>query len=266
MFNRSKPLRFVLPPSYAALERERRQQLEEFLGFATSLPVEVAVAPSYDALTNGLLSGQTNVAWAPPYACARLETVSVPILVRAVRSGQATYRAALVCRADSVARLDTLQGRRAAWVDRESAGGYLLVAAFLRARGIELDRTFASQRFLGSYQSALGAVLADEADVTSVYAAPESAGGRATGIEEVLPGTEGRFRVISFTDEAPNDGIALAPFTAPELAKAIEHALVDAEQLPAGKELLQRVFRAERFEPAPKNGYRALYQSLRTLR
>ena len=46
---------------------------------------------------------------------------------------------------------------------------------------------------------------------------------------------------------------------------ALEQAFIGVDELPMGPELLE-LFRAERFELAPKNGYRALYQSLRTLR
>lgn len=264
MAARTPALRLALPPSFSNLEPARRAQVEQFVSAATSLPVELMVAASYDRLAASLLSGEINLAWAPPFACARLETAGVPILVRAVRSGQATYRAALVCQAASPLRLERLQGTRAAWVDRESTGGYLLVASLLRSRGLDLGRTFSSQNFAGSYQAALTAVVDGRADVASYYLPPAAAGDRLD-LDEVLPGKQGALRSLAFTDEAPNDGIALAPFTSPAIVSALEKALLGAIGLPYGPELLQ-VFRAERFELAPRSGYRALYQSLRALR
>jgi phosphonate transport system substrate-binding protein len=260
-----KTLRLALPPSYAKLEPARKAWLEQFLGFATSLPVEVTAAPSYDALAASLLSGETSIAWAPPFTCARLENAGIPILVRAIRGGRSSYRGALVCRAGASLNLEYLQGLRAAWVDRESTGGYLLVAAFLKARGLDLDRTFASQQFLGSYQAALNAVIAGQADVASFYAPPADAGS-TLNVEELLPGKGEALRALAFTQsESPNDGVALAPFTPPLLVRALEQAFIGVDELPMGPELLE-LFHADRFELAPRNGYRALYQSLRTLR
>ena len=259
-----KVLRVTLPPSYVKLEPERRKRLEQFLSFATALPVEITVAPSYDALAGSLLSGQTSLAWVPPFSCARLENAGIPVLVRAIRRERATYRAALVCKTTARVHLDRLEGLRAAWVDRESTGGYLLVANYLRGRGIELDRAFASQLFKGSYQAALNAVLTDQADVASVYAPPAEAGG-ALDLDELIPGAQAQLKALAYTDEAPNDGVALAPFTQPPLVRAIEQAFIGADQLPMGPDVLE-LFQAQRFELAPRNGYRALYLSLRALR
>ena len=86
-------LRLSLPPSYQRLDKAVRNRLEQFLGFATSLPVEVTAAPTYDALAASLLSGETSIAWAPPFTCARLENAGIPILVRAIRRGAATFTA-----------------------------------------------------------------------------------------------------------------------------------------------------------------------------
>ena len=259
-----KTLRVDLPPSYAKLAPEKKKRLEQFLSFATSLPVEVTAAATYDALAGSLLSGTTTLAWAPPFTCARLETAGVPILVRAVRHGCGTYRGAVLVKADATVRLEYLKGLRAAWVDRESTGGYLLVAGYLKGRGVDLDRTFSSQQFLGSYQAAMSAVIDGKADLTSFYAPPAEVG-TALSIDDVLPGKLGLLRAVAFTDEAPNDGVALAPFTPPALVRAIEQAFIGVDELPMGPEVLD-LFKAERFELAPKNGYRSLYQSLRALR
>jgi phosphonate transport system substrate-binding protein len=257
-------LRVALPPSFVRLDVEKRKRLEQFLSFATSLPVEVKAAPNSEVLAGSLLSGETTLAWAPPFSCARFEYAGIPVLVRAVRRGAATCRAALVAQASAMVHLDHLHGLRAAWVDRESTGGYLLAAGFLKGRGVDLERTFSSQQFVGSYQAALSAVLEGQADVASVYAPPPEVGS-ALRLNELLPGKQGALKAIAFTDEAPNDGVAVAPFTPPSLVRAIEQAFIGAEELTMGPDVLE-LFQAERFELAPKNGYRALYLSLRSLR
>lgn len=254
-------LRLALPPSNSRLDAPTRELFARYLGAATSTLVTVEQASSYGDLTRQLLTGQVTAAWAPPVACARLEKAGVPILVRALREGQATYRAALVARAGTTFGVDDLRGRRAAWVDRESTGGYLLVAALLQGRGAVLDHLFSSQQFLGSYPAALKAVLSEAADVASIFAKPAGIGG-ALGLSECVPGHEAEFRTLVFTEEAPNDGVAVAPLTPRPLCEALERALVDAAKSPEGRDVLKKVLRADGFERAPAAGYQAFYKAL----
>ncbi|HVE86955.1 MAG TPA: PhnD/SsuA/transferrin family substrate-binding protein, partial [Myxococcales bacterium] len=115
---------------------------------------------------------------------------------------------------------------------------------------------------MGSYRAAVEAVLAEKADVTSVFASPASASGeaQATGLEEVLPGRSEELKVIAFTDEAPNDGVVCSMSMAPEVMRAMEKVILEMHDSADGAALLRDVFHAEKFEPAPRLGYRALYR------
>ncbi len=255
-------LRFGLPPSLgeeAAGERARR--LEAFLGAALQRRVEVVVAASYDALARELLAGKLDAAWAPPYVCARVEAMGVQVLVRGVRGGSSSYRAALICRAGAQIKLDRLDGLRALWADPDSVGGYLLAVALLRSKGIHASTVFTEQGFAGSYRAAVEGLLAGKADLTSVFA-PLARAGRpdATGIEEVAPGKSADISVVAFTEETPNDGVAVSVTAPIPTVKALEASLLKLQGSEEGSQLLRDIFNAERFEPAPRMGYRALYR------
>src|SRR5262245_45134774 len=179
--------RFGLSPSMGHQAPEpAAQQLEQFFARSLGKPVEVSVASSYDALGKDVLSGKLDAAWAPPFVCARLEAMGTRVVARGVRRGSAMYRGALVCSVNRPLSLERLEGARAAWVDRDSVSGYLLPLALLRTRGLDPSKVFFSQDFLGSYRAVVEAVLAEKADVTSVYAAPASVSSDpgATGLEE----------------------------------------------------------------------------------
>ena len=254
--------RFGLPPSLGSVvARERGDRLTAILERALGRKVEVGVAASYEALAKDLLAGRADAVWAPPFVCARVEAMGVRVLARGVRRGRSSYRSALVARADAGLTLDTLHGKRVAWVDRDSVGGYLLPAAYLKARGFEPAKAFASQHFTGSYRAALEAVLAGTADVAGVFCPPESTGLRyADGVEVVLPGQGAAFSLIAYTEEAPNDGVPVGMGVAPELVAQLERALLGLHESDEGRRLLEELFTAERFEPAPRMGYRALYR------
>jgi phosphonate transport system substrate-binding protein len=255
--------RFGLPPSLGSeTARERADRLASFLQRALGKLVEVSVAPSYETLAKDLLSGRADAAWAPPFVCARMEAMGVRVLVRGVRRGMSSYRAALVCRAGAGLTLERLKGTTAAWVDRDSVAGFLLPTAYLKAQGLEPSRAFFAQHFAGSYRGALDAVLDGKAEVTSVFCPPASTGlTYTTGVEDVLGGGAGRrFELIAYTDEAPNDGVPVAMGLAPEVVGTLEQALLALQTSADGLALLKDIFNADRFEPAPRMGYRALYR------
>ncbi len=256
--------RFGLPPSLGSeVARERAEQLVTFIGQALGGGVEVGVgvASSYEALAKDLLAGRADAVWAPPFVCARVEAMGVRVLARGVRRGRSSYRAALVGRAGEGLTLEGLEGKKVAWVDRDSVGGYLLPVAYLKAQGLEPGRLFSSQQFTGSYRAALEAVREGTADVASVFCAPESTGSTyADGVEVVLEGQGSQFEVVAYSEEAPNDGVPVGMAVAPELVWRLERVLLGLHESEEGQRLLKELFKAERFEPAPRMGYRALYR------
>ncbi|MBS1153956.1 MAG: phosphonate transporter substrate-binding protein [Myxococcaceae bacterium] len=254
------PVRLALPPSLGqALAGERGRRLEAFLGQALKRTTQVVVAASYEALAKELLSGKCEAAWAPPFVCARIEAMGVRVLVRGVRNGASSYRAALLCKADRPYTLDTLQGTKASWCDRDSVGGYLLPLALLRNKGLDPGRLFASQAFSGSYQASLDALLSGEADLTSIFASGGK-GAVTSGVDELLPGRQHLVKVVAYTEESPNDGVAVAMSTPTELTMDLERVLLQLHESTEGAAILKDTFSADRFEAAPRMGYRALYR------
>ena len=254
--------RFALPPSLGPeVARERAPRLAHYLSRLLTKSVDVVVAPSYEALAKELLAGKVDAAWAPPFVCARVEAMGVRVLVRGVRQGVSSYRAALLCLAGRGLTLGALSGLTAMWVDRDSVAGYLLPMAFLKSQGLDSAKTFFAQSFAGSYKAALEGVIEGKADVCSVFAPATLPGeGVQTGVEEICTGWGGKFRVIAFTEEAPNDGVAVAMATDAVVVHALEEALLSFQESDEGKALLRQLFNADRFELAPRMGYRALYR------
>lgn len=254
-------VRFALPASVGPGAQAAAQQLQAHLTATLGRETEVVVSSTYEQLARELLSGKVDAAWAPPFVCARIEAMGVRVLVRGVRGGASAYRAAIVARADSKLTIETLANTKAAWSDRDSVGGYLLPMAYLREKGLDPARTFQHQDFVGDYRKALEAVLAGRADVTSVFAASSrSAAPESTGIAELWPEKQHEFKVLGFTDEAPNDGVAVSMNAGSATVTELEKTLLSLHQSPEGTAVLKTCFRADKFELAPRMGYRALYR------
>jgi phosphonate transport system substrate-binding protein len=198
---------FGLPPSLGRepsweLARELAVLLDD-AGFATVIPCR-----SYEDLEQRLLAGTVDVAWGPPFVCARIEAAGGVVLWRGVRGGERTYRSALVARAQDVFDLDVL-GRgayrpRVAWVDRSSAGGYLLARAHLSRLGVPVERAFLQESMLGSYAACLEALLAFQTDLCALFAGK-------TELEALWGPRVRQLRTLAFTEEVPNDGVVLSP-------------------------------------------------------
>lgn len=254
-------LRFALPSSLGPDARQRAAQFERWLHEALGRQVEVVVASTYESLARELLAGKVDAAWAPPFVCARIEAMGVRVLVRGLRNGASTYRAALLVRADSPLTIEGLMGASAAWSDRDSVGGYLLPLAFLKERALDPARVFGRQDFVGSYRAALEAVSSGAVDVTSVFAPSARAGlGDATGVDEIWPANANAFRILAFTEEAPNDGVAVSMNLSGALVAQLETVLIAMSHSELGAKVLKECFNADKFEAAPRMGYRALYR------
>ncbi len=259
--NSRSTVRFAMPSSLGERASANHARLAAWLTQALGRETEVVVGATYESLARDLLSGRADAAWAPPFVCARIEAMGVRVLVRGVRAGASVYRAALVTKAGKALTAQNLKGTTAAWTDRDSVGGYLLPMAWLKEQGVEAGKTFAAQHFAGNYLAALTEVFDGKADLTSVYAPAAKAGqGDLTGIDEVWSGHGKDFHVIGFTEEAPNDGVAVSMSAAPQLVADLEKTLLSLQQSPEGGALLKDCFHAEKFEPAPRMGYRALYR------
>src|SRR6185436_3814664 len=108
-----------------------------------------------------------DIAWLPPViaqrAAARGRTIPIAL---PIRGGTSSFHSALFTRAGSRLRSSQdLERVRAAWVDRQSAAGYLVIRAQIRAQGVNLERAFASEVFLGSHEAVVKAVSAGDVDV-----------------------------------------------------------------------------------------------------
>jgi phosphonate transport system substrate-binding protein len=252
-------LPFALPPSLGQeAAAKRAQRLEHFLSHALAREVVVRVASDYHSLERDLLSGVLMAAWGPPFVCARTEAYGGRGLVRGIRQGGASYRSALVALKGRQLRLDGSEGLKAAWVDRDSTGGYLLPKAHLRERGLSSWQAFAEEHFLGSYRAALDEVLNGRADVAAIWASGGT-GEPRTALNELAGNRAGELEVLSYTRECPNDGVVLSPKADDPTAAALERAFLTMADDPEGRAVMEQVFSTERFEPSPRGSYRALY-------
>lgn len=161
------------------------------------VPVKLLLAADYAGVIQGFAAGQIEASYMSPaaYAGAWMESHGnvIPILTTEETDGSTSYVAAMYVRADSsIHSLDDMKGHSLAWSDPNSASGYLIPRAELRARGIDPDKYFSRTGFAGGHEQAVVAVLGRQYDAGVTWTS--GVGDRAKGY------TRGTLRMMADHD------------------------------------------------------------------
>jgi ABC-type phosphate/phosphonate transport system substrate-binding protein len=213
-------------------------------------------AASYEELTIKVRSGDCHLAWLPPVVYAWLAEAVNPI-GRVVRGGGTTYASALVVSEGSDVRsLEELRGKRAGWVDRWSAGGFVVPRIELARKGLDPTKLFASERFFGTHHDAVRALGRGECDVAATYARRGEGEGEIDGPWAAIPDVN--VRVVALLGAIPSDVIAarrnLGPVEYELAAELFRKVGADA----SGRALLAKVFNGEELAEGVEAGHDAL--------
>ena len=206
-----------------------------------------------------MLTGEVDAAWGPPLICARVEDAGGHVALRAIRHGAVTYRSVLLIRKRDTMELASLGNGtfrpRAVWVDAWSMGGYLLPRAHLRHSGIDPATALLSEKMLGSYTACFDAVLDFEAELTASFVGK-------TDLEALWGDKMARLRALAYSDEVPNDGVAISPTLAVDRRMALLDNLRRLLANERSHRVLCSVFTATDFDQPPANTYAPALQYL----
>ncbi|UFN50290.1 phosphate/phosphite/phosphonate ABC transporter substrate-binding protein [Roseomonas sp. OT10] len=135
------------------------------------VPTRMFFASDYAGVQQAFAAKQLEIANMAPaaYAGVWMDTNGgvEPILVTRESDGSTSYVAVMYVRSDSgITKIEDLRGKSIAWADPNSASGYLIPRAELRAAGInpEPGQFFARTGFAGGHDQALVAVLQRQYD------------------------------------------------------------------------------------------------------
>ena len=225
-----------------------QRKMEEFarcLGRLAKVDLAPRAFDTYDELTQAMFRGEIDLEWLPPIpflALADRRSIAVLASVR-----KAPYRSAIIVAADSPLRSPrSLVGARAAWVDRHSASGFVLPRVKLARAGIEPATAFASERFHGSHDAVVQAVVSGEADFGATWA-QATPPRNVTGPWSRAAALEGSVRVLSVFGSIPPDVIAARADLAPTARKAIVASLKTIYDEKQARWLVRDVFGTEAF-------------------
>jgi ABC-type phosphate/phosphonate transport system substrate-binding protein len=155
------------------LERAGPRVFDELcalLSKAVGIRFRPVVATGHRDLGEAMEEGEVGLAWLPPIMAIELESRAIAsVLAIPARNGTTTYHTALVVRPGGPRSIADLKGRRAVWVQRDSAAGYIVPRMNLASQGIDVLRYFSREIFVHSHPGVIDAIVAGEADVGATY-------------------------------------------------------------------------------------------------
>lgn len=196
---------------------------------------KVMIVSDYDSLGRSLLNGTIDVGWFSPFAYVATKSKgNITPIVTTVVNHNSSYHGYIIARADKAFKsLDSLQGKRFAFVDKQSASGYVYPRAMLLEQGKQPERFFSETVFLGSHNRVIEAVLDGTVDAGATYSeAMDEARVKGLMTQDLV--------ILAQTESIPKDAIAARPGFDEELLATIKKAFVDMTDKTAEKKLLMK--------------------------
>ena len=265
-----------VPSREADVLVESADELAAVLSEATGIPVEPFISQDYVGLVEAMASEQAHIGAFGPLALVRaIDRAGVEIILQSERRGTFTYHTQYMTnepdkycddepQADdngflwcngtleasegpvgesAIARIDG----PTAFVDPSSASGYLIPALQLIEQGHDLNDL--ATIFSGGHDNSVNAVYHGDVEVGLSF---DDA--RVIMAEELSDVGE-RVVVFAFSEEIPNDGMAVIGSLPDDLKQLIQQALVDYGATEEGQEVLFNLYEIDGLAPATADSY-----------
>lgn len=202
--------------------RAENEPLAAYLSKHVGRKVALDVPKDYDAVIEGLVRGDVDIAILAPFAyvVAKRRMPELGLVAQLVAEGSGSYLSYIVTAADGPAKtLDDLRGKRFAFVDKRSTTGYLLPMNMLMSAGITPARDLSHVVFAGSHPDVVNLVLKHKVDAGAI-ASTTFGQMRDARLTEHL-------RIIAKSDPVPLDVVVTRPGLDPGVATQLKTTLLE---------------------------------------
>lgn len=245
--------------------RPAAQAIADYLErrFQGAIEVEIFIPTEYRGLIEAMRGGNLDFAFFPPdgYVIANAD-VGAQVLLKSVRGTSPFYWSAIIVRKDSgIKNVQGLDGKTIAWVDKNSAAGYVFPRAALVAEKLDPDKLFAKQTFAGRHDAAVLAVLNKSVDAAATFA-NDNRNKSGAWTQFLKPEEAAQLTAIFYSRPIPGDTFSVSKqFYAknPTLSRGIAAAL-QGIKTPENK-LLFNLYRIDYMIPAQDSDYDVVRQA-----
>ncbi|MCX8088614.1 MAG: phosphate/phosphite/phosphonate ABC transporter substrate-binding protein [Meiothermus ruber] len=245
--------------------RPAAQAIADYLErrFQGAIEVEIFIPTEYRGLIEAMRGGNLDFAFFPPdgYVIAN-QDVGAQVLLKSVRGNSPYYWSAIVVRKDSgIKSVRDLEGKTIAWVDKNSAAGYVFPRAALVAEKLDPDKLFAKQTFAGRHDAAVLAVLNKSVDAAATFA-NDNRNKSGAWTQFLKPEEAAQLTAIFYSRPIPGDTFSVSKqfySKYPTLSRGIAAAL-QGIKTPENK-LLFNLYRIDYMIPAQDSDYDVVRQA-----
>jgi phosphonate transport system substrate-binding protein len=230
---------------------------------ATEVRFEPVFTSSYAELTTAIVEGEVGLAWLPPVPTIDLEgRRAASVLAIPARHGSTIYHSAFIVRRGGPKTLAELRGRRAAWVQRDSAAGYLVPRMHLAAQGFDILRFFARELFVHSHSAVIDAVVGGEVDVGATFCNIDNTGRVVRSAWQDDDGTSIRpIETLATMGPIPNDAVVASGDLPAATRSALTRWLLTLDG--RTKQIFEKLLGSGDFRVPAPNHYEMLRHALR---
>lgn len=237
--SRENPLRMMFVPSGdSQVILKGGEEIARRLEKVTGLHFKTSVATSYAAVIEAMGAGKVDVGWLATfsYVLAR-EKYGVDIILMVIRFGSPFYRGQIMVGANSgINKLADLKGKTFAFVDPASTSGHLYPKSLLLSKGFDPKAFFSRSVFVGSHNAVVLSILNGEVDGGATYDDARAA------VAKSFPEIFKKLKVIAYTENIPNDVVAVRKGLDHALKQSIKEGLKYLTQTPDGSKVLKEVY------------------------
>jgi phosphonate transport system substrate-binding protein len=229
--------------------------------------VNIFVPKSYTSLSNAIKEKRVDFAFLTAASFVALESeTKMQVLLKQSWATPFYYSVILVRKDSKIKKLDDLQGKTIAFVDKKSTSGYLYPQVMLKKRGWT-DAKFKEVKFSGTHSVSVQMLQDKTADAIAVFS--DDKDGKASAWEKFakIPGAANQVRVLWASEPIPND-----PFCVrqdfydryPKLVHTLMFSLIDdVEALKDNKDVVYSV--GHGFLPATSRQYDPVREMVKEL-
>jgi phosphonate transport system substrate-binding protein len=229
----------LIPEENIFRQIQRHRPLAKYLSEKLGTNVRFTILSRYGDIVDRFVSRNMDGAFFGIFTSVLAqEKLGVEPLVRPVNpDGSTTARGYLIVRKDSgIKTAADIKGKRAVFVDKATATGYLFAVAYLREKGIkDLDSYFSEYYFTGSHDTAVYAVLDGRADVGTV---------KSRILEKLIskdPLIKDEILVLASSISLPDTTLCVRKDIPEELKQKLKDTLLTMHQDPRGIEVLEKL-------------------------
>ncbi|HNX75747.1 MAG TPA: phosphate/phosphite/phosphonate ABC transporter substrate-binding protein [Candidatus Rifleibacterium sp.] len=230
------------------------QKHNKFLEYLTQKlgvkQTRLQTASDYAGIMNLLVKGEIDIAWlATMTSVEARKNPEIQLLVKPIRFGTTSYRGIIIARQDSgIKSLKDLKNKKFAWVEKESASGYIFPKSLLLEAGVNPEKDFAEAAFLNKHDAVVLNVLLGKYDAGACYDDARNTLRDKSKMEELT--------ILATTQDISNEPIVVRKGLPPDLIDKIKQALLDLNtKTPEGKVILDELTDVQGFVPVDNKDY-----------